>query len=955
MLRSRVRVLIVCAVLSAMAVPQPRPAAPPAPAPGDPSRLLDSLFFAARYDTILQLLPALLGNARASGDSVLLGRLVAQEGRVHLARGNRAEAERLIDAALRISESVRDTVNWMPTLNYQGFVLVGQGRYDEAVPYYEKRMELARLVKSPGDEAWGWSSIAYVHQMKGDLPRARDEYLRAVSLFREAGLPRQELTPLLGLGQVLGSLGDVQGRKECYQRAWIVARDVGDPVNEMWAANNLGFIEFGSGDMGRALAYYRRAYDIGIATGFARGRIQPAVNYALASAYAGRVARAESVLVEARRVCETSGNTEFLENVEVAIALVRNAKGEHHAAAALCREILRRPGVERVYRDHAAITLANALGHMDSLAGAADVLTGHFDAPGAVISSENAPDASLLLAEIYQALGDAQAGLARAVVAARQAEAQGWKRQAVNARFIESALRRRLGDGSGALVAFHAALDSLSAYRDGIGRPEWREAFGSRIADNVVDAARCVLEFPDSLPADLRERAFFDVIQRVKARTLIERIAEPRFGSAGLADRVGPAVLTLHDLQSRVLRDGEVFLDFVVGNDASFLFAVTPGDMRLVLLPGANSPLAQRAALLRDIVSDPGADVRAEYPPERMEAVARPLARDILGPVADRIRAARRVIVSPDGFFASVPIAVLALDTEDGRSVPLVESHEIVMVPCASVLASARSRDYAPADEASVVAMTGATGDLPGARREAMDLRRRFQHVQVVSGIADAAAFADAANRANVLHIAAHARVNDEAPWESGFWLGADPPAARAGSSGLLTPADSAEVARAFSAQPTLAAWQIAAASLTNDVAVLAGCETGGGRITRGEGVLGLTAAFLSAGVPVVVSAAWPVDDRVTAEFMRRFYRHLSASAPVSEALRRAQIELRARAEFAHPFYWAGFAVTGDGARGVPVRRKGQVRWPLVLAGVGVVAGVLVVWSRSRRRGYVAA
>jgi CHAT domain-containing protein len=286
--------------------------------------------------------------------------------------------------------------------------------------------------------------------------------------------------------------------------------------------------------------------------------------------------------------------------------------------------------------------------------------------------------------------------------------------------------------------------------------------------------------------------------------------------------------------------------------------------------------------------------------------------------------------------------------------VPFVETHELVTVPCASVLAAARAREGIGDRPARVVAMTGSAGDLPGARDEAVDLRRHFRDVEVVAGIGDAAAFTAVAGRADVLHIAAHARVNDNSPWDSGFWLGgASPPATVAAgpdTSGLLTPADSAEVARAFAARPTLAAWQIAAASLPNQVAVLAGCETGGGRVTRGEGVLGLTAAFLSAGVPVVVSAAWPVDDRVTARFMRYFYRGLSAGHPVGEALRRAQADLQEEREYSHPFFWAGFTVAGDGARVVTVRRVGQTRWPLVFGGIGVVAGVLLVWWRARRR-----
>jgi CHAT domain-containing protein len=252
--------------------------------------------------------------------------------------------------------------------------------------------------------------------------------------------------------------------------------------------------------------------------------------------------------------------------------------------------------------------------------------------------------------------------------------------------------------------------------------------------------------------------------------------------------------------------------------------------------------------------------------------------------------------------------------------------------------------------------MTGADRrGLPGARQEAADLARRFQSVEVVAGFeGDETALSSTAARAGILHIAAHARVNDESPWDSGFWLGAAAPADLGASSGapgpsLLSREDSLEVAQVFSARPTLHAWQIARASLSNDLAVLAGCETAGGRMTTGEGVLGLTAAFLSAGVPVVVSAAWPIDDRATAEFMRSFYGHLSAAAPVAEALRLAQLDLRSRAEFSHPFYWAGFTVVGDGSRVVPVEKAPRARRAMILAAAIVAAAAGAAWYRSRR------
>jgi hypothetical protein len=115
--------------------------------------------------------------------------------------------------------------------------------------------------------------------------------------------------------------------------------------------------------------------------------------------------------------------------------------------------------------------------------------------------------------------------------------------------------------------------------------------------------------------------------------------------------------------------------------------------------------------------------------------------------------------------------------------------------------------------------------------------------------------------------------------------------------------------------------------------------------------VSGLTSAFLSAGVPVTVATLWPVDDRVTADLMKEFYKSLDAGLPAAAALRAAQLEIRSRRQTCHPFYWAGFVVVGDGGLGVRLEKsRAHPMTPLwlVVAAAAVLAGV--VFSLRRKR-----
>ena len=192
---------------------------------------------------------------------------------------------------------------------------------------------------------------------------------------------------------------------------------------------------------------------------------------------------------------------------------------------------------------------------------------------------------------------------------------------------------------------------------------------------------------------------------------------------------------------------------------------------------------------------------------------------------------------------------------------------------------------------------------LRGAAGEVAFLQRRIEgtsvrvgeRMRVVPTQADLAPW-------GVLHFAAHARSLEQSPWESG-----------------LLCADSVSAAES----PWLTARRIAAMKLGARLVCLSGCGTASGRVRGGEGVMGLVSAFHSAGVPCVVASLWAVDDAATARLAEVFYERLLAGDSVAAALEAGRAALRADRETAHPWYWAGFVVSGDGAQRIPLRARG--------------------------------
>ena len=145
------------------------------------------------------------------------------------------------------------------------------------------------------------------------------------------------------------------------------------------------------------------------------------------------------------------------------------------------------------------------------------------------------------------------------------------------------------------------------------------------------------------------------------------------------------------------------------------------------------------------------------------------------------------------------------------------------------------------------------------------------------------------------VHFAAHGLLNDVRPELSGVVLSLVDQKGQP-RSGLLTAPD------------------VSSLRLGAELVVLSSCRSAEGREVRGEGLVGLTRAFMYAGAPRVVASLWPVDDVASSELMTRMYRGMLGPGRVSPtaALRAAQLEILRHRKWRAPYYWAGFQLQGE-------------------------------------------
>jgi CHAT domain-containing protein len=442
------------------------------------------------------------------------------------------------------------------------------------------------------------------------------------------------------------------------------------------------------------------------------------------------------------------------------------------------------------------------------------------------------------------------------------------------------------------------------------------------------------------------------------------RAASPRYNTL-----VRTQPLTLADVQTQVLDNDTVLLEYSLGTEHSYLWTVTKNNgLWLYRLP-ARSVVEQQASALRDqlvprgqrraiaeLTSDTQGgqteDMRGlrlggtPIAPETVRAyasAANALYQTVVAPAASVI-AGKRLLVVADGALNFIPFEALVADSTgtDYSNLPyLVQTNEIVYAPSASVVAVIRQQKsgagargqsllviadpvFDPSDPRAKaaanmmrsgvgrLALSSAIGDvaslklaslklvrLAGTRTEAQEIA---QLARTTGATADVWLDLEASegnvetrdlSRYRVLHFATHGLLDTERPQFTGLALA---PTGAPDADGFL------RVGEVFNLR------------LGSPLVILSACETGLGKEKRGEGVIGLTRAFMYAGAPTVGVSLWSVADKSTAELMPDFYGRLltgqASGAPA--ALRAAQQQMIAGKHYSAPFYWAPFVLVGD-------------------------------------------
>jgi CHAT domain-containing protein/tetratricopeptide (TPR) repeat protein len=850
------------------------------------------------------------------------GRALQLAGQVRYQLGDHPGALASWEDVHTLRQATGDRWGTAETLNALCLVYGEAGRADRGLSAGREAVGLWRALGDRGGEGRALVHLGETLARRGEFQEALDQFLRALPIQRALGDRSGEAGTLTNLGYVQQQLGDLEGGLAYLRRVLPLWRKLGDRAAEATTLNNIGFIYARRNDLSAALGHYRRALELARQLGDRKREAYLLVN--IGHVHRSRGAPQAALLQQRlalgvlREIGDRSAETVVLLNMGLSYAQMgRRQEALDHYRQALEQRRAQGYRLGQAVAHHFRARLEHEGGELDRARLEVETALAIVEAERRRVSTVKLPAAhGATSQDMYELYVDVLMGLhaqrpaeghaARALHASEQARARALLELLHEAR---AGVREEVSP---------ALLEEERALQDRLGErleERMRLAEGPRTKEQEGEAALAIQDL--TLQVD-----------SVRARL---RAASPRYATLDQPD-----LLTLERIQGELLDEDTVLLEYSLGTQKSYLWAVSRGSMAAYVLPGrATVEAAARRAYTRlsrrplGPRSPAGAAGRGED-----DALAH-LGRMVLAPAADRL-SARRILVVPDGALHYIPFGALPDPGRPGE--PLLSGHEVLAAPSASVVAALRSERtrrpptaktlavladpvFDPADErvarprdalapsaAPRRQVDRAAGDLgpnrvlarlPFSRKEAEAILALVPPAEGMLALDFAASRATATDPAladyRVVHFATHGFYDSARPELSGLVLSLVDPEGRQ-ERGFLTTAD------------------VFRLRLGAELVVLSACRTALGREIKGEGLVGLTRGFMYAGASRVLASLWKVDDEATAALMERFYREMLGPSrrPPADALRLAQASIRGERRWRAPYYWAAFQVQGD-------------------------------------------
>lgn len=871
-------------------------------------------------------------------------------GEVEYARGNLKNSLDLFGRALALWEEIGDRQGAALARLNKVHSHLDSGSVKDASAEIEQCLRLWREAGDPQKVALTLSAQGNLQALVGDKYAALAFYHEARDMFRRIGDRQGEAITSNGLGYVFEQLNLRDEAVDSFTLALELNRAIGNKDYEAVSAFYLGRSYRDSDDLPRALEYYEASIALSRQIGKERMAAQALMDVAGIRTRQGKYDEASRLYRDSLRYFTEISDLRRQAETHQGLGELHHARGETGEAA---REY--RLGIELFQR------LRDPQGQAKSHYRLAKVLREEGRLPEALAEGEK----SVSLIEDKRALV-----LGKNWLSSYFASVHSYYELCAD---ILMLMHRRAPGGDYAARALQISerarartlLELLNETRSEISRDvdpkllaseqQLRYELSAKAAYQIeaLNAGRPASEIAE-LESELRRlNSDHDFVQaQIKAR------------SPAYAQLTRPPILTVPEIQAALREDeGTVLLEYLIGDERSYLWLVTADGLITRELPG-RQPLETLAREVYQAITarqqQPGEDPARHF--ERYASAeaqfcsrAARLSGVLLGPLK-AVADVRRLLVVADGGLHYVPFDALPLPGGDDTAcrlgndppsyVPLITSFEVVNMPSFSSLALLRRLDYSsplPARGIAIWADPVFESDDPRVTEQRLN---RPPPARSRDGAGD---------------VAAEPRQTDR----NFFDVHSSPPTRlletrrEAASITQLAPAGAATLLTGFAADrdsvlgrdlrdyrilhfathglvdtrhPLLSGLLLSTIDeqglgrngllqlhdiyglrLNAELVVLSACQTGLGKELPGEGFVGLTQGFLYAGSRSVVASLWQVEDNASATLMKDFYRGLLEEGETpAVALRRAKLMMYRRGSHQSPYYWSGFVMQGE-------------------------------------------
>ncbi len=893
-----------------------------------------------------------LAIAREIKDRQLEGLALGFLGRAYYSLGDYAKAIEYAQQSLAIAREIKDRLGEGNALGNLGHAYRDLGNYAKAIEYAQQSLAIAREIKDREREGAALVNLGVAYRSLGN-------YAKAIEYSREWLVIAREIKDRLGEGRALGNLGvayldlgDYAKAIEYSQQSLAIAREIKDRQSEGRTLGRLGIAYRSLGNYAKAIEYAQQSLAIdrerkdrqaeGVTLGNLGGAYIPLGNYAKAIEYAQQ----SLAIARERKDRQSEGNA--LGNLGVVYSSLGNyAKAIEYSqqSLAIAREIKDRLGEGRALGNLGApygslgdyakaidywqqsLAIAREIKHREGESNALGNLGSAYSSLGNYAKAIDYWQQSLAIAREIKHRLEEGSTLGNLGIAYRSlgnyAKAIEYGQQSLA---IAREIKHRDGEGSAfnnlgsAFLKAGNLTEAEKMLFDAIQVWEsMRQMLGSNDANKVSifeGQANTYRGLQQVRVAQNNPNAALEIAERGRARAFVDLLSERlSSGSTNPVINTSPNQEQIRQIakaqnatlvQYSIIYEGFQIQGKLEGRESALYIWVIQPTGEITFREVDLKPLWQKNnASLADLIIGnqeflavrSRSSLRSTQPQPDLPT----LHQLLIDPIASLLPKDpnAHVIFIPQGSLFQVPFPAL----QDANGTYLIQKHTILTAPSIQVLALTRQQKLAQKQPNSgnalvlgnptMPSVSPSPGEpkqqlspLPGAEAEARAIAPLLNTQAITGAQGTKAAIVQKMPQASIIHLATHGLLDDLRGLGSAIAL-----APSGTDDGLLT------------------AEEIFDMKLQASLVVLSACNTGEGRIT-GDGVIGLSRALISAGVPSVIVSLWAVPDAPTSELMKAFYQNLQKNPNKAQALRQAM--LTTMKTHPQPRNWAAFTLIGE-------------------------------------------